>query len=372
MSVINEKRIVSLDALRGLTIGFMILVNTPGCWNYVYAPFRHAKWHGCTPTDLVFPFFLFIVGTAMRFSFSRFDYKPSSLLIKKIIWRSVTIFVIGLMLNAFPFIRQDWDWSSFRVMGVLQRIGIAYGISSVAILYIHGKRLFYFSTSILLIYWFILLFFGGVNPYSLETNVVRAIDISLLGESHLYGGTGIQFDPEGLFSTIPAAISVVFGYTIGGILQNRVNGINVFHQLIKWGLLGTLLGMIWGLVFPINKQIWSSSYVLYTGGIATLFMAGFYWLIDLKGFHNIAWPFVIFGTNSIFVYAASGLWSKSLLLINFEVNNKVISGYGYLYKTVFQPLAGDLNGSFLFALAHVVVFWLLLYWMYRKKIFIKI
>lgn len=372
MNDTNVERIVSLDALRGLTIGFMILVNTPGSWNYVYSPLRHAKWHGCTPTDLVFPFFLFIVGTAMRFSFSRFDYKPSSLLIKKIIWRSVTIFVIGLMLNAFPFIRQDWDWSSFRVMGVLQRIGIAYGISSIAVLYIHGKQLFYFSTFILLIYWFVLLFFGGLNPYSLETNVVRTIDMALLGENHLYGGTGIPFDPEGLFSTIPAAVSVIIGYAIGERLQNRINGINVLYQLIKWGVLGTLLGMIWGLVFPINKHIWTSSYVLYTGGIATLFMAGFYWLIDIKEFKKFAWPFVIFGTNSIFVYAASGLWSKSLLLINFEYNNTLISGYSYLYKTVFQPIAGDLNGSFLFALAHVLASWLLLYWMYRKKIFIKI
>jgi predicted acyltransferase len=372
MSYKAEKRIVSLDAFRGITIAFMILVNNPGSWSYVYSPLRHAQWHGCTPTDLVFPLFLFIVGTAMRFSFSRYDYEPSLSLIKKIVWRSVTIFVIGILLNAFPFVRQDWDWTSLRVMGVLQRIGIAYGLASLAVLYLRPKILFSSSVVSLLIYWMVLLLFGTGDPYSLETNAVRLLDLRLLGPNHLYMGTGIPFDPLGILSTLPAVVTVIIGYAIGRIIQKESNENVLLQKLISWGSVGIVSGIAWGLVFPINKQLWTSSYVLYTGGIGTLFMAFSYWLFDMKNLQKVARPFVIFGTNSIFVYAASILWAKTLLEINFHYNDIMISGKGYLYKTIFQPLAGDFNGSLLFALSHVLAFWLLLYWMYRKKIFVKI
>jgi predicted acyltransferase len=367
-----EKRIVSLDAFRGITIAFMILVNNPGSWSYVYSPLRHAQWHGCSPTDLVFPFFLFIVGTAMRFSYSRYDYKPSPSLVKKIIWRSGTIFIIGILLNAFPFIRQNWDWSTFRIMGVLQRIGIAYGLASLAVLYLRPKILFISSVVSLLIYWLVLLLFGTGDPYSLESNAVRLLDLWLLGPNHLYMGRGIPFDPSGSLSTLPAVVTVIIGYAVGRIIQKESNENVVLQKLIAWGLVGIVLGFAWGVLFPINKQLWTSSYVLYTGGIGTLFMAFCYWLVDMKNLQKVVRPFVIFGTNSIFVYAASILWAKILLNINFHYNDRMISGKGYLYKTIFQPLAGNFNGSLLFALSHVLAFWLLLYWMHRKKIFIKI
>ena len=372
MSNKARERIVSLDAFRGITIAFMILVNNPGSWSYVYSPLRHAQWHGCTPTDLVFPFFLFIVGTAMRFSFSRNDYKPSLSLVKKIIWRSVTIFIIGILLNAFPFIRQDWDWTSLRIMGVLQRIGIAYGLASLAVLYLRPKILFISSVVSLLIYWLVLLLFGTGDPYLLESNAVRLLDLWLLGPNHLYKGTGIPFDPLGILSTLPAVVTVIIGYAVGRIIQKESNENVVLQKLIAWGLVGIVSGFAWGVLFPINKQLWTSSYVLYTGGIGTLFMAFCYWLVDMKNLQKVVRPFVIFGTNSIFVYAASILWAQILLKINFHYSDRMISGKGYLYKTIFQPLAGDFNGSLLFALSHVLAFWLLLYWMYRKKIFIKI
>ena len=372
MSYKTGERIVSLDAFRGITIAFMILVNNPVSWTYVYSPLRHAQSHGCTLTDLVFPFFLFIVGTSMRFSFSRFDYEPSPSLVKKIIWRSVTIIIIGILLNAFPFIRQDWDWTSLRIMGVLQRIGIAYGLASLAILYIRPKILFFSSTASLLIYWLVLFLFGTGDPYSLETNAVRLLDLWLLGSNHLYMGTGIPFDPEGLLSTLPAVVTVIIGYAVGRVIHKESDGHVVLRKLTVCGLAGIMSGIAWGFLFPINKQLWISSYVLYTGGIGTLFMAFCYWLIDMKGLQKVIRPFVIFGTNSIFVYAASGLWAKILLTMDFQYDDRMISGYGYLYKTIFQPLAGDFNGSLLFALSHVLVFWLLLYWMYRNKIFIKV
>ena len=193
----KSDRLLALDAFRGLTIAFMIIVNTPGSWVYVYGPLRHAEWHGCTPTDLVFPFFLFIVGVAMRFSFARHNYQPSSDLLKKIFWRTVTIFSFGLLLNAYPFIRQDWDWTSLRIMGVLQRIGLAYGLAAILILYLSEKKLWISCGIILIGYWLILLLFCGSDPFALSSNTASAIGIAILGENHLSRGTGIPFDPEG-------------------------------------------------------------------------------------------------------------------------------------------------------------------------------
>ena len=185
-------------------------------------------------------------------------------------------------------------------------------------------------------------------------------------------GRGIPFDPSGSLSTLPAVVTVIIGYAVGRIIQKESNENVVLQKLIAWGLVGIVSGFAWGVLFPINKQLWTSSYVLYTGGIGTLFMAFCYWLVDMKNLQKVVRPFVIFGTNSIFLYAASILWAKIILKINFHYNDGMISGKRYLYKTIFQPLAGNFNGSLLFALSHVLAFWLLLYWMHRKKIFIKI
>ena len=224
----QQKRFVSLDVFRGMTIALMILVNTPGTWAHVYAPLRHAKWHGCTLTDLVFPFFLFIVGTAMRFSFRKYDFILSTALTRKILRRVFIIFLCGFFLSAFPFISQDWDWSHFRIMGVLQRIGLAYGCAAFLVLVLHRNQIIKVSGIILLTYWFLLLFFGwinGVEPYGLEFNLPRMVDLAILGNSHLYRGAGIPFDPEGLLSTIPAVVTVLIGYLTGTMLQGKIDGI---------------------------------------------------------------------------------------------------------------------------------------------------
>ena len=371
----ETNRLVALDTFRGMTIAFMIVVNTPGTWGHVYAPLRHAEWHGCTPTDLVFPFFLFIVGVAMRFSLKRFDFTLSPDTTKKILIRMFTIFSFGLLLSAYPFIRQDWNWENFRIMGVLQRIGISYGCAAFLILKLNRRQLVIFSGILLLFYWLILWCFGiisGLDPYGLESNLPRWIDLALLGDTHLYYGTGIPFDPEGLLSTLPAVITVLIGYITGIVIQEMENGIEKVKYLLKAGVTITIIGWIWGFFFPINKQLWTSSYVLFTGGIAIIILAICIYFIDIKGFKKLAHPFVIFGTNSIFLFTVSGLWVKTILKIKFILNEKTVSGYTYLYQTVFQPLAGDLNGSLLFALSNVGMWWLILYWMYRKKIFIKI
>ncbi len=369
----TTQRYYSLDVFRGMTIALMILVNNPGTWSHVYAPLRHAKWHGCTPTDLVFPFFLFIVGVAMRFSFAKFDFKPSHEVYSKIIWRTMTIFVFGLLLNAFPFIRQDWNWENFRIMGVLQRIGLAYGIGALLVIRFSFTNLWKLISLTLIAYWLLLWGFGGTDPYGLETNLIRKIDMVILGANHLWRGTGIAFDPEGLLSTIPSVITVLLGYMVGVMIQTSdVNQKDNLKKMFIAGAIQIILGLLWSIFMPINKQLWTSSYVLYTAGIATVILAILIWLIDIKGFKSVFHPFIIYGTNSLFIFVGSGLWTKTILKVKFLLNGETVSGYSYLYKTIFQPFAGDINGSLLFALTHVFVWWVILLWLYRQKIFIKI
>jgi len=368
-------RFIALDIFRGATMALMVIVNTPGTWAYVYSPFRHAQWHGCTLTDLVFPFFLFIIGVSMRFSFDKYDICKYGPLFNKIIFRTITIFIIGLLLNAFPFIRQDWDWSSFRILGVLQRIALAYFFASFIVLRFDVKGIVNISFILLVGYWITLMAYGwysGQDPYALKTNLILVVDQFLLGESHLYGGTGIQFDPEGLLSTIPSVVTVLIGFLVGTMIKTTNDHEDNAQRMAVLGSLLIIIGWLWGFIFPINKQIWTSSYVLYTGGIAIILLAGLVWLVDIKKINWWTKPFVILGSNAIFLYALSSIWVKILLKITFEFEGKMISGYSYLYKTIFQPLAGNINGSLLFAFFHVLIFLLILTWMFRKKIYIKI
>ncbi len=367
-----QERLVALDAFRGATIALMILVNNPGSWSYIYSPFEHADWHGCTPTDLVFPFFLFIVGVAMRFSFRAYQYQLNSDLLKKIIKRMVIIFLVGSAMAAFPFIRQDWDWSNFRIMGVLQRIALAYGFGAILAVSLKPKARWITSAAILIGYWLALWIFGGPDPYSLEHNLVRKIDLAILGAGHVWHGKGIPFDPEGLFSTLPAIVTVLLGYEIGTLIQLKSNKLEVVKDMLALGAVLGVVGWLWGLVFPINKSIWTSSYVLYTAGLATIVLAAMIWIVDIKENKKVVQPLVIFGTNSIFVFAASGIWGRIILKIKYTLNGDIVSGYTYLYETVFRPLAGNYNGSLLFAIFHVFMWWVVLHWMYRNKIFIKI
>ena len=371
----NINRFISLDIFRGATMALMVIVNTPGTWSYVYAPLRHAEWHGCTLTDLVFPFFLFVIGVAMRFSFDKYDICKYGPLFNKIIFRTITIFVIGLRLNAFPFIRQNWDWSSFRILGVLQRIALAYFFAGFIVLRLDVKGLVKISFLLLFGYWILLITYGwyySQDPYALKTNLILVIDRFLLGESHLYGGTGIQFDPEGLLSTIPSIVTILIGFLVGTMIKTSNDHEDNVQRMAMLGSLLIIIGWTWGFIFPINKQLWTSSYVLYTGGIAIILLAGMIWLVDIKKIDWWTKPFVILGSNAIFLYALSSIWVKILLKISFELNGKMISGYSYFYKTIFQPLAGNINGSLFFALFHVLIFLLILTWMYRKNIFIKI
>ncbi|HOI48626.1 MAG TPA: DUF5009 domain-containing protein [Prolixibacteraceae bacterium] len=367
----TAQRYLALDVLRGMTIALMILVNNPGSWAHIYAPLRHAAWHGCTPTDLVFPFFLFVVGVSMFFSFSKYNNSLNRESLLKIGRRTLLIFAIGLFLNSFP----QWtaDFSKLRLLGVLQRIALAYGLASLIVLATPRKYLPYLGGIILLAYWALLAGMGGADPFSLEGNATIAFDKAILGENHLYKGFGTPFDPEGLLSTLPAIVTVIIGYLVGSLIKNAEKS-RVPQTLVIYGVAGIAAGLLWGQFFPINKPLWTSSYVLYTAGWASLVLALLIWMIDLKGYSRWTTFFVVFGMNPLFIFALSGLWAKTLTrLIRFPgIDGKMTNGYTWLYREIFVPLAGDLNGSLLFAISHVLIFWLIGLILYKKKIFIKV
>lgn len=367
----TSKRLISLDVLRGVTIAFMILVNTPGSWSFIYPPLKHAAWHGCTPTDLVFPFFLFIVGLSVYFSFKKNNEESSSKTVVKVLKRTLIIFLIGFLLNLYPY----FNFEEVRYMGVLQRIALAYGAGALLCFSLKGYRLLIVLAVLLLGYW-ALLFFGAESaPYSLEENLVRRFDLYLFGEHHIYKGFGIPFDPEGLLSSIPAIGTVILGYLIGQVMSRENAILLKIKKLVLYGVLMVVLGSIWALVFPINKPLWTSSYVLYTAGLGTLFLAVLIFIIDYKKYANWSKPFVHFGSNPLFIFVFSGLYAKTisyLIKIPVEGGAEKISLYNYLFVKVFSPLFGNMNGSLLFAISHIVVFWLICFMLYKNKIFIKI
>jgi predicted acyltransferase len=366
----NVGRLVSLDIFRGLTIAFMIIVNTPGSWEYVYAPLRHAKWNGCTPTDLVFPFFLFIVGVSMWFSLKKYGHELNGSSFLRIARRTASIFALGLFLNIFPSF--DRDYSTLRIMGVLQRIALAYGLGALICMTINRDYLWIVTTVLLLLYWAVLAFFGGADPYSLEGNVVLKIDKLILGTKHLYTGFGIPFEPEGLLSTVPSICTVIIGFYTGELVGKKSEGVkNVLKTLIIGAaLLG--LGLLWNKLFPINKALWTSSYVLYTAGIAMMVLSIIYWLADVIKFQKWGLFFIVFGTNALFSYFLAGIWTRLMLLIKIQNGGNEINLYTWFYEKVCVPVAGNLNGSLMFAIIQMLFIWFIALILYKKKVLIRL
>lgn len=366
----KKQRLLSLDIYRGITIVFMIIVNTPGSWQYVYGPLRHADWHGCTPTDLVFPSFLFIVGVSMWFSMKKYGHSLNYRSVSKILYRTVIIFAAGFLIHLFPFVGKDL--SAVRILGVLQRIALAYGIASVLCLIVRANYLWLVSVFILLAYWGLLYFWGGHDPYSLDGNAVLKFDLMVLGKEHLYHGFGIPFDPEGLLSTIPSVATVIIGYITGSILGRGPAELKKVIILIFFGILLTAAGLVWNIWFPINKPLWTSSYVLYTSGLSILILSLLYLLIDVFRLRGWTGFFRAFGMNALFIYIVASLWTKLMLIIEVGQAGEKISLYNWIYTKLCVPLLGYLNGSLLFALLQVFLMWILVYILYRRKIFIKV
>ncbi len=370
----------------------MILVNNPGSWSHIYGPLKHAPWHGCTPTDLVFPFFLFAVGNALAFVMPRLEAGPRPQALGKILKRGALIFLIGLLLNWFPFIK--WDGSALvakpfetlRIFGVLQRIGLAYAFAAAIALITGLRGSFVTAAALLLGYWALTAFSGhpaadgSLDPYSLEGFWGTQLDRNLLGDKHLYHGEGVAFDPEGLASTIPAIAQVLFGFLIGNYIRTKGKSDAMVANLFVAGIVLWVTGMAWGLEFPINKKIWTSSYVLYTTGLATLFLATFIQLIEFQG-RKGAWSrfFNVFGKNPLFIFVMSALIPKSLALVriangtNANGEPKFISPLGWFYEKICAPLfAKPENGSLLYALCFIAGMWALAWYMDRKKWYVKV
>lgn len=370
----TPQRYLSIDFYRGLTIALMIIVNTPGTWEQIYAPLKHADWHGCTPTDLVFPSFMFIVGVSMWFAFERYERRWSADLGKKIFKRTVLIFLIGFLLNKFPFYWENvTEW---RILGVLQRIALGYGIGSLLVLNLQRRWLIWVSTGILFAYWGVLYAFDQPNAaglYSLGGNAVLQLDRFILGGKHLYKGEGIPFDPEGILSTFPAVVTVILGWLSGELMtKRRAQQDLLVRDLLVFGLISGFLGLAWDLFFPINKKLWTSSYVLYVGGLSMIFLAVSVWWIDVKKWTSGAGFFIVFGSNALFAYLLSEVLAIGLGNITWDSVNGKMSVMSWLYTTLFKPIEGAEFSSFLFAIAFMLICWIPCRWLYAKRIFIKL
>ncbi len=366
----NSSRLVSLDIFRGLTIAFMIVVNTPGSWNYVYPPLRHAEWHGCTPTDLVFPFFLFIVGVSTWYSMKKYGHEINSGSLLRIFRRVITIFALGLFLAIFPYFGRDY--STLRIMGVLQRIALAYGFGALLCLTIRRDYLWVVVAVILLAYWALLGFFGGSDPFSIEGNIASKVDSAILGTNHLYKGFGRPFDPEGLLSTLPAICTVIIGFYIGELVGNSSPSGKTVTKLLLFGVAATGLGLLWSIVFPINKPLWTSSYVLYTAGLAMVVLAIIYLIADVLKFQWWGKFFLVFGTNAVFAYFLAGVWTRLMLFIKISSGEAKVTLYSWIYEHLCVLVVGNMIASLMFALLQVLLIWFIALVLYRKKIFIRL
>jgi predicted acyltransferase len=365
-------RLLSLDVFRGITVAGMILVNNPGSWSNIYPPLRHAEWNGCTPTDLIFPFFLFIVGTSIHFAYKdKLDEGLSKKVFLKILKRAAIIFLLGFFLAIFP----RFNFETVRIPGVLQRISVVFFIASI--LYLKTNWLTQIRVAVILLIAYYLLMtlvpVPGVGPPSLEaeTNLGAWLDRVLL-DGHLWVQSK-TWDPEGVLSTIPAIATAILGMLAGKLLSGNESASDKTVWLFFTGSILVVLGLGWGLVFPINKSLWTSSYVLYTAGIAMQFLACCYWLIDVKGFTKWSMPFVYYGVNALFVFVVSGLLVKILARIKIQDGpDATISPLGYVYKYFYATWLSPVNASLLYALTLVFIFFLILKWMYKKKYFVKI
>ena len=365
-------RLVSLDVFRGITIAGMVLVNNPGTWGHIYWPLAHAEWHGWTPTDLVFPFFLFIVGVAIPLAFGRRLESGGSKrdLYCKIVRRTLIIFALGIFLAGFPY----FQFSTIRIPGVLQRIAVCYLFASVIFLNTKVRTQIVITIALLIIYWLLMtrLHAPGfaTGDLSKEGSLASFIDRVILGP-HIWK-QGKVYDPEGLLSTIPAIATTLLGVLTGQWLRLKKPEYEKVAGLFAAGAVCTIIGWCWGLFFPINKSLWTSSYVLFTGGLALEFLALCYWLIDIKKYRRWAKPFVVFGVNAIALFVGTGLMAKAMGLIKLPWGEGKISSQGWIFQKLFLPWASPVNASLAYAIAFILL-WLGLMWiLYARRIFIKV
>lgn len=354
-----RERLLSLDVMRGITIAGMIVVNTPGSWEHVYPPLHHAEWNGMTPTDLVFPFFLFMVGIAITLALQKRKGTGSDkkALIWKIVKRSLIIFLLGILLALIP----RFDFANLRIPGVLQRIAVVYLFCSLVFLYTSRRGMIVLSVLLLLGYWLLMTLVPvpGIGPANLEEpgmNLAAWLDQALI-PGRLYRET---WDPEGLFSTLPAFVSGFAGVLTGYLILSKQTAEQKIIRMMVAGVLLCVAGYLWDLVFPANKHIWTSSYVLLSTGFALLLLGTLYWFIDVRGYRKWTPFFVAFGSNAITAYALHGVL---IVLVPFrEPSFQALLGLGLEPKLT----------SFIWAILYTLLCFIPIWVLYKKKIIIKI
>jgi len=389
-------RYTALDVLRGMTIAGMILVNNPGSWGTIFSPLKHSHWHGCTPTDLVFPFFLFIVGVALSFAFAKYNDTLNHASAKKVLKRGMLIFLTGLLLNAFPFYNTNPDitlsfgqnWinyiGSLRIFGVLQRIALCYVVGAMLALWLQKpKKIIIAGVSLMAIHTLILILFGGDSPFSKEGNISGTIDIAFVGASHVYKGFGLPFDPEGLLGVLSGSATVLFGYLVGGIIRKSKEKINAVGSLYTIGFISLGIGLVLSILIPINKPLWTPSYVFYAGGWSVIMLALFIYFIDIKGKEKLFFPFKALGLNPLFAFVMAGLFAKTLgRIIKWQTvvslddgtfKEATMNASSWIYQNCCVSLLGSNEfASLLYALVYVAIFTLMAIYLYKKKIVIKL
>jgi predicted acyltransferase len=371
----TTQRFLALDVFRGMTICFMIIVNTPGNGGTTYPLLQHAHWHGFTPTDLVFPSFLFAVGNALSFVMLKWNNKPQSEVLLKIFKRTAIIFLLGYLMYWFPFFRLDaqrniisFPISETRIFGVLQRIALCYGIAALLIYYFKPKVAVIVSILFLLAYWFVMMSFGDANdPLSMLGNVGQKIDLWLMGDKHLYHGEGVAFDPEGLLSTLPAIGNVVAGYVVGQFVQKNGKTYEGLSKLLLAGFALFVIAYLWNTVFPINKKLWTSSFVLLTVGLDCMILSAIIYVVDFLHKTSGTHFFEVPGKNPLIVY----LFSELLVTVLYMTRIDKTSTYEWFYQNIFI-YADNYFGSFLFAITYMLVCWSLGYILDKKRIYIKV
>ena len=376
----------SLDVLRGLTIAGMILVNTPGTWSYIYAPLRHAEWNGLTPTDLVFPFFLFMMGVSMYISLRKFNFKLQGDLVYKILKRTFLIFVIGSLLATFggfmytlsgafhqegltdsPLQVALASLANFRILGVLQRLALCYGLGSLLICTV-SHRFIPYLIGLLLVGYYILLAMCNGFVYGPES-ILSVVDLKVLGINHIYNDHGI--DPEGVLSTIPSVAQVLIGFCIGKVCIEVKEAGEKMNRLYLYGFLLMIVGFLFIDICPLNKKVWTPTFVLVTCGLATSLLSTLYWFIDVKVSHqsqHFATPFEVFGVNSLFSYVLS----QFLCVIFDTIPWNTISIHSNVYSAISAGFGDNAFSSMLYAVLFVALIWSMSYVLYRKKIYIKL
>lgn len=384
-----SSRLLSLDILRGITIAGMIMVNNPGSWNFVYTPLGHAAWNGLTPTDLVFPFFMFIMGISTFISLRKFNFEFNKPTLQKILKRTIVIFLIGLGLGWLSlsfrtyhqlsgeesgfldiFFKSITNFENIRILGVMQRLAITYGATALIAILVKHKYIPYIII-VTLIGYFLLLVFGNGFEFS-ENNIIALLDKALIGAKHMYVDNGVILDPEGLLSTIPAICHVLTGFCCGELLLSTKDNYERINRLFIIGTIMTFLGFLLSYGCPINKKIWSPTFAIATCGLAAILLALLIWIIDIKGHKKWSIFFESFGVNPLFIYVAAGVFSILLGSTLFMYDGSLISIKNFIYKICLQPYLGDYFGSLVYALLFVGFNWVIGNILYKKKIYIKI